>query len=121
MVLLGVGKNDTEKEAIWLAAKTAQLRIFSNDEGKFDLSVKDVKGEILVVSQFTLYGDAHKGRRPDFTAAALPPQAIPLYEKYVSALKVEGLPVFTGEFGAHMEVDLLNDGPVTIIIEKEPS
>jgi len=117
-ILLGVGTQDTEDDALWLASKTAKLRIFSNDEGKFDLSLADVGGEALVVSQFTLYGDCTNGSRPDFTAAARPEQAEKLYKTYISALKQEGIHVKTGEFGAHMDVEIHNDGPVTIMLER---
>ncbi|MCX5784036.1 MAG: D-aminoacyl-tRNA deacylase [Elusimicrobia bacterium] len=119
VILLGVGKNDTEEDAKWLAEKTAKLRVFSNQSGKFDFSVADVKGQALVISQFTLYGDCRKGTRPDFGYAAGPDKAKPLYEKYVSELKKFGISVVTGEFGAHMDVELVNNGPVTILIEKE--
>lgn len=117
MVLLGVGEGDTEADAAALAVKAANLRIFSNDAGKFDHSLLDVKGEALVVSQFTLYGDAAKGRRPDFTAAAKPPEAERLYLYFVGQLAAEGVPVKTGIFGADMEVEIINDGPVTIWLD----
>ncbi|MCX5785194.1 MAG: D-aminoacyl-tRNA deacylase [Elusimicrobia bacterium] len=119
LVFVGVGKDDDENDARFLAGKTANLRIFSNAEGKFDLSLLDIKGEALVVSQFTLYGDASKGRRPDFTQAARPEQAIPLYEYFISCLKGLGLSVKTGVFAAEMEVTLVNNGPVTIWLESE--
>ncbi|MDD4003656.1 MAG: D-aminoacyl-tRNA deacylase [Elusimicrobiaceae bacterium] len=119
LVLLGVGVNDTPEQAVWLASKTARLRIFRNGLGKFDLSVTDIKGSALVISQFTLYGDCGKGARPDFTAAARPETAVPLYELYVSELKKSGIAVLTGEFGADMKVALVNDGPVTVLLEKE--
>lgn len=117
VVLLGVGTGDSEADADWLAAKAANLRIFSNEEGKFDRSVLDVKGEALVVSQFTLYGSAAGSRRPDFTAAARPPEATRLYEYFCGRLSAAGVPVKTGVFGAHMEVELVNDGPVTIWLD----
>jgi D-tyrosyl-tRNA(Tyr) deacylase len=117
VVLLGVGEGDTDTDAAALAEKTAHLRIFSNDEGKFDLSLLDVKGEALVVSQFTLYGDASKGRRPDFTAAARPAEAERLYGRFVGALAAKGVPLKTGIFGADMEVEIINDGPVTIWLD----
>lgn len=118
VILLGVGKNDTKESAAKLAQKTAQLRVFSNEAGKFDLSLLDIKGEALVVSQFTLYGDASKGRRPDFTASAPPQEAKALYEEYVRQLKASGVAkVEEGEFQAHMEVSLVNNGPVTVMVE----
>ncbi len=117
VVLLGVGGGDTEADAAALAAKTARLRIFSNAGGKFDHSLLDVKGEALVISQFTLYGDASKGRRPDFTSAAAPAEAARLYEYYAESLRAEGVPVKTGVFGADMEVEIINDGPVTILLD----
>lgn len=117
VVLLGVGEGDAEADAAWLAAKTANLRIFANGEGKFDKSLLDVKGEALVISQFTLYGDAAGGRRPDFTAAAKPAEAERLYGYFNEALAALGPPVKTGVFGAHMEVELVNDGPVTIWLD----
>lgn len=117
VVLLGVGEDDREADVLRLAEKCAQLRIFSNDRGRFDRSVRDVGGEALVISQFTLYGDCRKGRRPDFTSAMPPQQAKALYERFVDALRSFSLPVQTGEFGAHMEVDLVNDGPVTLWLD----
>ena len=116
-VLLGVGTGDTEADADALAEKTAHLRIFSNSDGKFDLSLLDTKGEALVVSQFTLYGDASKGRRPDFTGAARPLEAEKIYEYFVGRLKDTGIAVKTGIFGAHMTVEIINDGPVTIWLD----
>ncbi|MGE5550062.1 MAG: D-aminoacyl-tRNA deacylase [Bacteroidota bacterium] len=117
LVLLGVGVEDNAEAAEWMAEKTANLRVFERN-GKMDLSLLDVGGEVLVISQFTLYGDCRHGRRPDFTAAARPEQAIPLYEAYCAALRRRGLTVATGEFGAMMMVHLVNDGPVTIILDK---
>ncbi len=117
VILLGVGEGDAPADAEFLAEKTANLRIFSNAAGKFDHSLLDVKGEALVISQFTLYANASKGRRPDFTAAAKPAEANALYERYVSALKTLGVPVKTGVFAADMEVEIINDGPVTILLE----
>jgi D-tyrosyl-tRNA(Tyr) deacylase len=117
VVLLGVGEGDAESDAEFLAEKTANLRVFSNAEGKFDHSLLDVKGEALVVSQFTLYGDASKGRRPDFTAAAKPAEANRLYEYFIKALAAKGIPVKTGVFAADMEVEIINDGPVTIWLD----
>lgn len=124
LVLLGVAEGDTAAEARWLAHKTANLRIFSDAEGKMNLSVQDVGGGVLVISQFTLHGDIRRGFRPSFTKAALPEVAAPLVECYCDALREslreKHLPVKTGVFGAHMHVELVNDGPVTIILEKEP-
>jgi D-aminoacyl-tRNA deacylase len=119
VVLLGVGRGDGEPQARRLAEKLAQLRVFSNAEGKFDLSLLDEKGQALVISQFTLYGSAKGGRRPDFTAAAAPAEAEPLYERFCALLRELGVPVETGEFGAHMAVDLVNDGPVTLLLDTD--
>ena len=116
-ILLGVGEGDTDKDAESLADKTANLRIFSNSDGKFDHSLLDIKGEALVISQFTLYGDASKGRRPDFTKAARPPEANRLYEYFVSCLTARGINVKTGIFAADMTVEIINDGPVTIMLD----
>ncbi len=120
LVLLGVGEGDTEKEAHWLAHKTANLRIFSDAEGKMNLSVQAIGGSVLVVSQFTLYGDVRRGFRPSFGHAAPPDIAERLVDVFVDALKAETIPVETGVFGAMMDVALLNDGPVTILLEREP-
>jgi D-tyrosyl-tRNA(Tyr) deacylase len=117
LVLLGVAPADTEKEIAWLADKIANLRAFADADGKMNLAVQDVRGSVLVVSQFTLYGDCMKGRRPGFTAAAPPAIAEPLYEAFVAALKLLGVPVATGRFGADMQVELVNDGPVTFVID----
>lgn len=117
-VFLGIGKNDSEKNADSLAEKMSNLRIFEDDQGKMNRSVRDVGGEILVVSQFTLYGNAEKGRRPSFIDAARPELAIPLYERFVQLLRERGVPVETGEFGAMMDVELVNDGPVTLWLER---
>ena len=114
VLFLGVGEGDSEADADFLALKTANLRIFSNAAGKFDRSVLDTKGEALVISQFTLYADTGGGRRPDFTKAAKPAEAVRLYEHFTKALARTGVPVKTGVFGAAMEVELINDGPVTI-------
>jgi D-tyrosyl-tRNA(Tyr) deacylase len=119
MVLLGVTHEDTPKQARWLAEKVIGLRIFNDADGKMNLGITDVGGAVLVVSQFTLYGDAQKGRRPSFIAAARPEQAIPLYEEFVNGIKALGVPVETGRFGAMMQVELVNDGPVTLIVETE--
>ncbi len=118
VVLLGIAHDDGEEEARFLADKTANLRIFTDDEGKFNLSALEVGAEALVVSQFTLYGDARKGRRPSFTKAAPPDVAAPLVDKFVKFLEQEGLHVETGIFGAMMVVEIHNDGPVTIILER---
>jgi D-tyrosyl-tRNA(Tyr) deacylase len=118
MILCGVEEADTEEDAAWLSAKIANLRIFSDAEGKMNLSVKDVNGEMLVVSQFTLHASTQKGNRPSYIQAARPEKALPLFNTFVSMLEKElGKPVATGKFGAHMEVSLINDGPVTIIID----
>ena len=121
MILLGVHKDDTEREVAWLARKCANLRIFRDDAGLMNRSVLDVGGEALVVSQFTLYGNAAKGNRPSFIASARPEQAEALYETFVEALSVHlGKPVATGVFGAMMQVHLVNDGPVTLWVERKP-
>ncbi|QOJ29686.1 MAG: D-tyrosyl-tRNA(Tyr) deacylase [Ignavibacteriales bacterium] len=121
VVLLGVKHSDTEADALYLADKTAALRIFSDDEGKMNLSVTDIAGEILVISQFTLYGDGSKGNRPGFTDSAKPPVAIPLYEKYIRRLRdiLGDEKIKTGIFGAMMSVEIINDGPVTIMLESK--
>ncbi len=120
LVLLAAGEGDTETEARWLAHKTVNLRIFSDAEGKMNLSVQAIGGSILVVSQFTLYGDTRRGFRPSFVKAAPPDVAEALVNVFVDALRAENIPVATGVFRAHMRVSLVNDGPVTIILEKEP-
>ena len=119
VVLLGIAAGDAEEAADRLAAKIARLRVFENAEGRFDLSVRDVAGEALVVSQFTLIADSRrqKGARPDFSMAARPEVAEPLYEHLCQALRDLGVPVQTGVFGARMQVSLVNDGPVTIILD----
>jgi D-tyrosyl-tRNA(Tyr) deacylase len=119
VVLLGVGREDTLEAATYLAEKTANLRIFADAEGKMNLSLVDTHGAALVVSQFTLYGDARSQRRPGFTRAAPPEEANRLYEEYVRALRGFGLKVETGVFQTHMEVELVNDGPVTILLDSE--
>jgi D-aminoacyl-tRNA deacylase len=116
-VLLGIARDDGAEVALRLAAKTARLRIFENDEGKFDRSLLDVGGSALVVSQFTLIADTAKGNRPSFAGAARPEQAEPLYRAFCEALAAERVEVETGAFGARMRVELVNDGPVTIILE----
>ena len=119
LVLLGVGRGDGEKDADDLAEKIAHLRVFPDDEGRMNRSVHETGGSVLVVPQFTLYGDASKGNRPGFSQAAPPEAAEPLYEEFVRRLKdISGITVETGSFGAAMEVELVNDGPVTILIEK---
>lgn len=116
LVLLGVGKDDTEKDVSYMAEKIAGLRVFSDDAGKMNLSIVDVSGEVLVVSQFTLYGDVRKGRRPGFDQAAPPDKGDKLYTEVVKMLRQMKLPVKTGVFGADMQVELVNDGPVTVLI-----
>jgi len=118
LVLLAVGHRDGEEQAKYLAEKIANLRVFEDEQGKTNLSVQDVKGEVLVVSQFTLYADTRKGRRPSFIDAALPEVAEPLVSRFVEVLRGHGIPTQTGKFGAHMEVEIHNDGPVTIWLEK---
>jgi D-tyrosyl-tRNA(Tyr) deacylase len=119
LVLLGVGKGDTSQTAAQLAEKTAQLRIFNDAQGKMNLSLLDAGGAALVVSQFTLYGDTSRGRRPGFERAAPPAEAKQLYEEYVRCLQAAGVRVETGVFQAHMEVELVNEGPVTILLASE--
>jgi D-aminoacyl-tRNA deacylase len=119
LILLGVHRNDTAEQARWLADKTAGLRIFEDAAGKMNVAVRDVGGSILVVSQFTLYGDCAKGRRPSFIDAAPPEIAEPLYEQFAMQLRSLGIPVQTGRFGADMQVELVNDGPVTLIIDRD--
>lgn len=117
VILLGVGPQDDETTAQAMARKTALLRIFEDDQMKMNLSILDVKGEAIVVSQFTLYGDTRKGNRPSFIGAALPDVARPLVERFAGALREQGVPTQTGEFGANMLVKIENDGPVTILLE----
>lgn len=118
LILLGIGHGDGEEQVQFLAEKTANLRIFEDEQGKTNLSVLDVKGEVIVVSQFTLYANASKGRRPSFIEAALPEVAEPLVHRFVELMRSHGVPTQTGKFGAHMEVEIHNDGPVTIWLEK---
>lgn len=118
VILLGVGPEDGEEQVSYLADKVANLRIFEDSEGKMNLSLLDVGGEAIVVSQFTLYADTRKGRRPSFTDAALPEAASPLVESFASRLSAQGIATQTGEFGAHMLVEIANDGPVTIWMER---
>ena len=118
VVLLGVGRDDGEAEAEWMARKIANLRIFADGEGKFNHSILNVDGQVLLVSQFTLYGDARKGRRPSFTKAARPEDAEPLVDRVAQLLGEKGVPVACGQFQAYMQVEIHNDGPVTIILER---
>jgi D-tyrosyl-tRNA(Tyr) deacylase len=120
LVLLGVTSEDGPAEAEWMADKLLGLRIFEDPAGKFNDSVIDIGGAVLVVSQFTLYADTRKGRRPSFTAAAPPTVAEPLYEQVVQAIARRGVPVGSGRFGASMQVALVNDGPVTIVLDSQP-
>jgi len=119
LVLLGVSRTDTEDQARWLAEKIVSLRLFADAEGRMNLSVADVGGSVLVVSQFTLYGDCSKGRRPSFIDAAPPEIAIPLYEAFINGVRAQGIPAATGRFGAMMQVELVNDGPVTLIVDSK--
>jgi D-tyrosyl-tRNA(Tyr) deacylase len=119
LVLLGVAAGDGEEQARWTADKVARLRIFEDQAGKMNRSVEDVRGGVLVVSQFTLLGDARKGNRPGFAAAAPPDRANDLYQRVCALLRERGLPVAEGVFRAHMEVELTNDGPVTILLDSE--
>jgi D-tyrosyl-tRNA(Tyr) deacylase len=116
-IFLGIAVNDSEKDAESLASKIGSLRIFEDEQGKMNRSVRDTRGDLLVVSQFTLYGDCRKGNRPSFSAAAAPEPAKRLYDDFVQRLRQTGLKVATGEFRAHMKVALVNDGPVTLILE----
>lgn len=118
VILLGIGQGDGQQQASFLAEKIAQLRVFEDARSKFNLSLRDVGGEALVVSQFTLYGDAHKGRRPSFSEAARPELAAPLVDLFAAFLRAQEIPTQTGIFGAHMLVTIENDGPVTIWLEK---
>lgn len=119
VVLLGVGRDDGEEDAEYLAEKISNLRIFPDENDRMNLSILDVKGEIMVISQFTLYGDCRKGRRPDFTSAAPPERAEGLYEKFMEKVRAKGVEVKSGEFQARMLVDIHNDGPVTILLESK--
>jgi D-tyrosyl-tRNA(Tyr) deacylase len=118
LLLVGLTHTDTEAQLAWMAEKVSGLRLFGDAEGKMNLALDEVGGAVLVVSQFTLYGDAQKGRRPSFIDAARPEQAIPLYDRFVAMLRERGLHVETGEFGAMMDVELVNDGPVTLWLER---
>ncbi len=120
LLLLGIGKDDSDKDLKWVADKVVNLRIFEDDDGKMNLSLLDIKGDLLVVSQFTLYGDARKGRRPSFTDAASPDKGEDMYKKFVDYIKSRyNLRTKTGEFGAKMDVHLVNWGPVTILIDSK--
>ena len=119
VVLLGITHDDTPERAHWLADKVSGLRIFNDADGKMNRDLGDVNGAMLIVSQFTLYGDCRKGKRPSFIDAAPPTIAIPLYEAFINGVKALGIPVATGEFGADMKVELVNDGPVTLIVDSK--
>lgn len=121
LVLLGVAQSDTDKQLTWLADKIVGLRIFEDDQGKMNRSLAEVGGKMLVVSQFTLYGDCRKGRRPSFVDAAPPEQAEQMYDQFVEHVVRQGITVATGRFRAHMEVELTNDGPVTIWLDTDGS
>jgi D-aminoacyl-tRNA deacylase len=118
VVLVGFTGGDDAQRVEWMADKLVGLRIFPDDDDKMNLSLRDVGGAILVVSQFTLYGDVQRGRRPSFVGAAGPDVAVPLYESFIDALRRREIPVATGEFGAMMQVELVNDGPVTLVVER---
>jgi len=118
VVLLGIGQEDEVEQAVYLAEKIANLRIFEDQSGKTNLSILDVGGEAIVVSQFTLYADTRKGRRPSFVYAGAPDMAEPLVDRFAALLREQGVPTQTGQFGAHMQVEINNDGPVTIWLEK---
>ena len=119
LILLGITHEDTEAQAVKLADKLTGLRIFEDENGKMNRGLDEVKGELLIVSQFTLYGNCKKGRRPEFRAAARPEVAIPLYEKFVELCRAKGFRTETGEFGAYMQVDSLNDGPLTLVVDTD--
>jgi D-tyrosyl-tRNA(Tyr) deacylase len=119
LVLLGVTHDDTPEQAEWLAEKLVGLRIFEDADGKMNRDLVEVDGSMLIVSQFTLYGDCRKGRRPSFIEAAPPAMAVPLYAAFVDAVRARGVPVATGRFGAMMRVELVNEGPVTIIVDSK--
>jgi len=118
VLLVGFTATDSDEHVVWMAEKVTGLRLFADAEDKMNLALGDVGGSVLVVSQFTLYGDARKGRRPSFIDAARPEVAIPLYERFIEQLRIAGLRVETGEFGAMMDVELVNDGPVTLWLER---
>ena len=120
LILLGIAQDDTAEDVDWLSKKIAGMRIFSDEEGKMNLGLKEVQGEALVISQFTLHASTKKGNRPSFIQAARPEQAIPLYENFIRALETElSQTIYSGEFGADMQVNLINDGPVTILIDSK--
>ena len=119
LILLGITHEDTEAQAVKLADKLTGLRIFEDENGKMNRGLDEVKGELLIVSQFTLYANCKKGRRPEFLAAARPEVAIPLYEKFVELCRAKGFHTETGEFGAYMQVDSLNDGPLTLVVDTD--
>ena len=119
-LLVGFTHTDTPAVCDWMAEKIGGLRLFPDAEGKMNVGLVEASGAVLVISQFTLYGDAEKGRRPSFIDAARPEVAVPLYERFIAALRARGLPVETGRFGAMMDVGLVNDGPVTLILERGP-
>lgn len=119
VILLGIRSQDNDADLLWLADKIIHLRIFPDNDGKMNLSLTDMGGEMLIISQFTLYGDCRKGRRPGFSAAAPPKIAEPLYHRFINEVKLRGIRVATGTFQADMAVDLVNDGPVTILLDSE--
>ncbi len=119
MILLGIEHDDNKNDIIWLIKKIINLRVFGDEDGKMNKSIRDVEGSILLISQFTLHASTKKGNRPSFIKAARPQQAIPLYESFIASLIEEGINVQTGEFGGDMKVSLINDGPVTIIIDSK--
>ena len=119
LLLLGVEDNDDEKDLEYMCDKVPNLRIFEDEDGKMNKSLLDVSGSLLVISQFTLLGDARKGRRPSFTQAAVPTKAIPMYETFINKMKEKNIITQTGEFGADMQVELVNDGPVTILLDSK--
>ncbi len=121
LVLLGVAHEDTEKEVDFLLEKILNMRLFESDKSQFDLSLTDIEGELLVVSQFTLYGSTKKGRRPDFTASARPEKAEPLYDLFIEKARQKGLKTASGRFGAMMQVEMVNDGPVTLMLDSRKS
>jgi len=118
VLLVGFTHDDDADDVEWMASRVVGLRLFGDDEGKLNRSLDDVGGALLVISQFTVYGDARKGRRPSFIAAARPETAIPLYERFIATLRATGTHVETGEFGADMQVSLVNDGPVTLVLDR---
>lgn len=119
MILVGICPEDNQEDIQWLTQKIVNLRVFGDEDGKMNLSISDIKGEILLISQFTLFASTKKGNRPSFIQSAKPEIAIPLYEQFINSLKETGIPVQTGTFGADMKVSLTNDGPVTIIIDSK--